>query len=126
MKVKKYRSKFEERVAKQIKDNGVKIMFETEVINYVKPATHHKYTPDFVLPNGIYIETKGHFKLEDRKKHLLLKEQHPELDIRLVFQRANNPINKGSKTTYGMWADKNGIKWANKQIPAEWYRENNK
>lgn len=120
---KKYRSNFEKHIANQIKDNGIKIMFETEVIRYIKPATKHKYTPDFILPNNIYIESKGRFTLYDRKKHLLIKEQHPELDIRLVFQRANNTINKKSTTTYGMWCDKNGIKWADKEIPIEWFNE---
>lgn len=120
---KKYRNNFEKQIAQQIKLNGINVKYETEVINYIKPVTKHKYTPDFVLPNGIYVESKGRFTLYDRKKHLLIKEQHPELDIRLVFQRANNPISKGSKTTYGMWCDKNGIKWADKQIPIEWFNE---
>lgn len=120
---KKYRSKFEKQIAKQIKDNGVKIKYETEVINYTKPVTKHKYTPDFVLPNGIYVESKGRFTLYDRQKHLLIKEQHPDKDIRIVFQRASNTISKKSKTTYGMWCDKNGIKWADKEIPIEWFNE---
>lgn len=122
----KYRSKFEERIAKQIRESGVKVLYETQSISYIKPVTKHKYTPDFILPNNIYIETKGRFTLYDRKKHLLIKEQHPELDIRIVFQNSNNKITKGSKTTYGEWCDKNNIKWADGKIPSEWYKENNK
>jgi len=39
-----------------------------------------------------------------------------------VFQKANNKIRKGSKTTYGKWADDNGFKWADNTIPKEWLK----
>lgn len=81
------------------------------------------YTPDFLLPNGIIIETKGRFLPEDRRKHLEVRKQHPELDIRFVFSRASAPINKGSKTTYAMWCEKHGFLWADKQIPDDWLYE---
>jgi hypothetical protein len=51
---------------------------------------------------------------------LLIKEQHPDLDIRLLFQNAYNKIRKGSKTTYAMWCEKKGILYAHKQIPKQW------
>ena len=54
---------------------------------------------------------------------LYLKEQHPELDFRMVFQNANQKIKKGSKTSYADYCDKHGIKWANKLIPDEWYED---
>ena len=34
--------------------------------------------------------------MADRKKHLLIKEQHPELDIRFVFSRAGNKLSSKS------------------------------
>jgi hypothetical protein len=89
----------------------------------VKPATQHIYTPDFRLPNGIFIETKGRFVLEDRKKHLLIKQQSPELDIRFVFQNAKNKLRKGSKTTYADWCTKNGFQYCEGTIPSEWLAE---
>lgn len=92
-------------------------------INYEKPATQHKYTPDFVLPNGIIIEAKGLFEREDRQKHLLIKMQYPDLDIRFVFQTPNLKLYKGSKTTYADWAEKNGFKYSTRQIPDAWFRE---
>ena len=52
-----------------------------------------------------------------------IKEQYPEIDFRIVFYNANQKIKKGSKTTYAMWCDKHGIKWANKTIPPEWVEE---
>jgi ribosomal protein S26 len=85
-------------------------------------TTHH-YLPDFVLHNGIIIEIKGKFVAADRRKHLEVRKQHPDLDIRFVFQRPMNKLYKKSKTTYGEWADKNGYKWAERWIPKEWTEE---
>ena len=78
------------------------------------------YTPDFILPNGIIIEAKGVWTVEDRTKHLLVRAQHPHLDIRLVFMNAANKIRKGSDTTYAKWCDKKGIIYADKIIPKSW------
>lgn len=118
-----FRSGLEEKIAKQIKDKGLVVEYETTVIDYIKPVSEHKYHPDFVLPNGVIIETKGRFVLDDRKKHILIKEQHPHLDIRFVFTNSKGKISKGSKTTYGMWCNKNGFKYADKIIPNEWYKK---
>lgn len=118
-----YRSGLEEAVAEQLRQAGVAAAYEEEKIPYVTPATPHKYTPDFRLPNGIYIETKGRFETADRKKHLLIKDQHPHLDIRFVFTRSKTPISKGSKTTYAMWCEKNGFQYADRWIPDAWLKE---
>ena len=117
-----YRSGFEHRVADQLKESKTKFEYEKTVIDYIKPETHHKYTVDFTLPNGILVETKGRWVLEDRKKHMLIKQQHPELDIRIVFQNPRGKIRKGSKTTYADYCDKNGIVWAEKEIPTDWLK----
>ena len=118
-----YRSGFEHKVADQLSENKIKFEYETTVIDYIKPQTNHTYTIDFTLPNGILVETKGRWVAEDRKKHLLIKKQHPELDIRIVFMSGKTKIRKGSKTTYGDWCDKNGIQWAEKEIPTSWFSE---
>jgi hypothetical protein len=112
-----FRSGFEERIASQLRRNGIKYSYESLVIEYERLST---YTPDFILPNGIIIETKGRWVSEDRTKHLLVKQQHPDLDIRLLFQNAYNKIRKGSKTTYAMWCEKKGILYAHKQVPKSW------
>ena len=117
-----YRSGFEHKVSEQLTESKIKFGYEDTVINYVKPETHHKYTIDFTLPNGILVETKGRWVIEDRKKHLLIKKQHPELDIRIVFQSAKTKIRKGSKTTYGDYCDKHGIIWAEKKVPESWLK----
>ena len=113
----KYRSGFESKLAHQLKRSGVDFEYETLTIEYQRLST---YTPDFILPNGIIIEAKGVWTVEDRAKHLLVREQHPHLDIRMVFMRASNKINKKSKTTYAMWCERKGIKYADKVIPKSW------
>ena len=112
-----FRSGFEAKLAHQLKRSGIRFQYETLLIEYQKIST---YKPDFILPNGIIIEAKGVWTVDDRKKHLLVREQHPELDIRMVFQNASNKIRKGSDTTYAMWCEKKGIKYANKTIPKSW------
>lgn len=82
-----------------------------------------KYHPDFRLANGIYIESKGWFKTADRTKHLCIKHQHPELDIRFVFSNPNTKIGKKSKTSYADWCQKNGFKYAHGTVPKEWLDE---
>ena len=113
----KYRSGFEQTLANQLQRSGVAFEYETIKLEYRKIAT---YTPDFILPNGIIIEAKGLWTVEDRTKHLLIREQHPHLDIRLVFMNAFNKIRKGSNTTYARWCEKKNIIYANKQIPKSW------
>jgi hypothetical protein len=113
----KYRSGFEQTLANQLQRSGVAFEYETIKLEYQKVAT---YTPDFILPNGIIIEAKGLWTVEDRTKHLLVREQHPHLDIRLVFMNAFNKIRKGSNTTYARWCEKKNILYANKQIPKQW------
>lgn len=95
---------------------------EIEAIEFTI-AKPRKYHPDFRLANGIYIESKGWFKSEDRQKHLAIKFQHPEKDIRFVFSNPNTKIGKKSTTTYGMWCEKNGFKYAKGEVPKAWIKE---
>lgn len=118
-----YRSGLEENISKQLAKAGVKAEYEQNKLAYFKPVTHHTYLADFVLPNGIIIESKGIFDVEDRKKHLLIQSQHPELDIRFVFSRSASKLYKGAKTTYADWCVKNGFKFADKLIPEAWLKE---
>ena len=118
-----FKSGLEENISQQIEGKGIVVQYESEKIPYIVPASQHTYNPDFRLPNGIIVETKGRFVAADRKKHQLVKEQHPNLDIRFVFSNSKNKISKNSKTTYGMWCEKNGYKYADKEIPEEWFLE---
>lgn len=117
-----FRSGLEVKVAEQLKGSGVAVEYETTKIKYVVPESVHTYTPDFVLPNGIIVETKGRFVVADRKKHLLIQKQHPDKDIRFVFTNSNNKISKSSKTSYADWCRKNGFIFADKKVPDEWLK----
>jgi len=119
-----FRSGLEKRVADELNSQGISFSYEEMKIEYTRPARQSKYTPDFVLTNsGIIVETKGRFMTDDRAKMLLVKAQHPTLDIRFVFSNPKQRISKSSKTTYSMWCEKHGFKYAKGSIPIEWLRE---
>lgn len=118
-----YRSGLEEQIAEQLKVEGIVCAYESVTIPYTKPSKPSKYTPDFPLPNGIIIESKGRYVTADRQKHKLIKEQHPALDIRFVFSNSKSRISKQSQTTYAAWCQSNGFQYADKYIPAEWLHE---
>ncbi len=117
-----YRSKFEETVAQYLSDNNYSFNYETKKIKWVD-YRRRTYTPDFILANGIIIETKGRFVSEDRRKHLEIKKQYPNLDIRFLFYNCRCKLYKGAKSTYANWCDKNDFKYAEKVIPNEWFKE---
>jgi hypothetical protein len=119
-----YRSGLEDRISEQLKSLGVPFEYEKFKIKYEVPTK--TYTPDFQLPNGIIIESKGRFMGVDRTKHLLVKKQHPELDIRFVFSNSKEKISTLSKTSYGDWCDKHGYLYSDKLIPKEWIKEDGK
>lgn len=119
-----FRSGYEKKVAKNLKDRNVPFEFEKEKIKYTVPASDHNYICDFKVGN-IYVEAKGHFDRLARAKMIHVIEQNPDKDIRLLFQR-NNKVRKNAKTTYVDWCTKRGIKCAVSEhgvIPEEWLRE---
>ena len=118
-----FRSGLEEKVAAQLQAAGCPVLYEQHKVHYVWPAQDSTYKPDFILPNGIVVETKGRFLTEDRQKHKHLKEQHPALDIRFVFSNARARLTKVSKTTYAAWCERYGFPWADKLIPPAWLSE---
>jgi|TARA_R100000781_G_scaffold86878_1_gene53478 hypothetical protein len=114
-----YRSKFEIRVAADLGKRKVAFEYEKTSFDYVPKIRN--YTPDFYLPESkIYIETKGRLTTNDRVKHLLIKKQWSDLDIRFVFVNAKNKISRTSKTTYADWCDRHEFIWAEGLVPTEW------
>ncbi len=117
------RSGFEKVIAEDLIEQGTNFTYEEDTILYVVPSSTRKYIPDFKLSNGIIVEAKGRWTLEDRKKIILVIEQNPKLDLRMLFQR-DQPLNKGSKTLYSSWCDKRGIVYSvGKTVPLEWQNE---
>jgi hypothetical protein len=118
-----FRSGLEETIAEQLDKLGIEYKYEQVQLEYIRPASKHVYTPDFVLPNGIIVETKGRFLAPDRQKHMLVRKHNPELDIRFVFSNSKARLSKVSRTTYAQWCEKNKFKYADKVIPQEWLDE---
>lgn len=118
-----YRSGLERAVADHLRDLGVDATYEGFTLQYVKPSRPSRYTPDFVLPNGIIVETKGRFVTADRQKHLFIRDSHPDLDIRFVFTNPNSRIGKQSATTYAAWCSARGFTFAHRLIPQAWIDE---
>jgi hypothetical protein len=116
-----FRSGLEQDNAAWLKKNNVGFEYEKLKIKWV--SAPHTYTPDFVLDNGIIIEAKGRFVGSERAKHLAVKKQHPELDIRFVFSNSGKRLSAGSKTTYGSWCQKHGFQYSDAKIPVSWMKE---
>ena len=115
----KFRSDLEGLVADQLEKQRVEFTFEPSRIKY---EVTKKYTPDFLLPNGILIEVKGWFKSEDQRKHKLIKEQHPEIDIRFVFGKLKNKV-QGGRFTCQEWCEKYDFQFAESIVPNSWIHE---
>lgn len=121
-----YRSGLEAKAAEQIAEAGHEVLYETDKIEYTWPQRKSTYRPDFKLPKPggfFYVETKGVWTVEDRQKHHLLRQQHPDLDIRFVFSNCNSRLYKKSPTTYAAYCEKHNLTYANKVIPQEWLDE---
>ena len=113
-----YRSGLEKKVADLMDNLGVSYEYESTIVPYV---IQHNYTPDFLLPSGIFLECKGYWDPEDRRKIKAVKKQNPDIEILMIFQAPYNRISKSSKTTYAQWCDKHGIRWSSYQeIPIDW------
>ena len=120
-----YRSGLELKIAETLKELKVKYDYECIKIEW-EDLAYRTYTPDFVLFNGIIIETKGMFTAADRRKHLAIKKQHPKLDIRFVFENSRRKLRKGAKSSYAEWCIKYGFNYYDRIIPEDWLKEKGK
>lgn len=108
---KETRSKLEADAIKILQKHQVSFEYEPKdkKLKYTRPESLHTYLPDILIGKTI-LETKGRFTIQDRQKMILLKEQFPEFNFVMVFQK-DQPIRKGSKTLYSEWCKKNKINW---------------
>jgi uncharacterized protein (DUF488 family) len=120
-----FRSGLEVEISDYLKKLSVPFIYEGIKIEW-EDLAYRFYTPDFVLPNGIIIESKGFFTVADRRKHIEIQRQHPKLDIRFVFANENSKLRKGSKTSYAKWCEKNNFKFCHRVIPEKWLKERGK
>ncbi len=97
------------------------VEYESESLDYIVEQT---YTPDFIvtLEDGrkIYLEAKGYFRAEDRRKLKLIREQHPDINLKIVFQN-NNKLHKLSNTRYSDWCERHGFDYTIGEIPKKWF-----
>ena len=113
------RSHLEEQVADLLDEMKIEYQYESEKIPYMIEAN---YIPDFKV-GDVYLEAKGYFPSDQRRKMKAVKKANPNLDIRIIFQNPLNKISKRSKTSYAMWAEKNGFPWCTYYaIPTSWLR----
>ena len=131
-----YRSKFEMGIGKSLSDRKAKFKYERENYKYKVRIPHAEcdscgstevsklgyYTPDFFLSNGIIVEAKGKFTPAERKKMQAMKEQHPDLDIRMVFQ-TDNWLTRSHSKRYSDWCISHDIPYAVGDVPDEWLEE---
>ena len=109
MSEKKRRSKLELKFEEIIKEFDVAYDYEVTKIPYTIPESNHNYTVDWTFINGLLVETKGYLSdHKERYKYVLLKQQHPDLDLRFVFDNPNK-LCGGTKMTHAKWAEKYGF-----------------
>ena len=130
-----HRSKFEDRLALELDNRGIKYEYEQYSYLYEEPLRKNLakcgdcgskslvregwYTPDWFLENDVIIESKGRFTASDRRKMVAVKRLHPDLDIKMLFMR-DNKIHKNSSTTYTMWCEANGFDYSVGEFKEEW------
>ena len=122
------KSGLEEAVHIFLTSKNVDFTYEGMKICFSQPTKLKKYTPDFPIKKSFIIETKGNFNSADRKKHRLIKTQHPHYDIRFIFSNSKTKIGKKSLTTYAKWCELFGFKYHCVQstklpFPQEWLTE---
>ena len=98
--------------------------YEQDKLEYTIPASKHKYLTDFTLKPKVYIEVKGRLLPSERKKYLLVRDQHPEIELKFFFDKSTNKIYKGSETTYADWCEQNKFEWTDlkKGLPPDWLK----
>lgn len=130
----KFDSKFENAVAEHLRSIGVEFEYEKESFIFIKTVRKAicrtcggddcgqklKYTPDFFLGNGIILEAKGYLDAPTRERHRLMRDQHPGLDLRLVFQKNNVIKQTKKKERYSDWATRLEIPFCVGMPPKDW------
>jgi len=124
--VNQFRSEGESLLAAQLSKLGTTWEYEPKDARMRWQPKIRTYLPDFRVTRDdgsvLIIEYKGRLTIDGRQKILAIKTQYPDVDFRLIFERPNNPINKGSNTTYGEWATKHNIIWAYSRMPKSWLK----
>ena len=106
----RYRSKFEEDVAKIL--NG-RFKYEESKFNY---TSNHVYTVDFD-DGTVYLECKGRFRFGEARKYLDITRCNPDIRLEFVFYNPNTPMpgakrrKDGTKHSMAEWATMHGFNY---------------
>lgn len=115
------RNKFEQDTSTVLDRAGIDFTYEGDKIPY---TIHGLYNPDYTVRRTrggiVYLETKGYFRVESKRKMVAVKKCNPDLDIRLIFY--GGPNTKGNRSNV-KWATKYGFPYAFHTIPQEWIEE---
>jgi hypothetical protein len=113
-----YKSGFERSFAANLSSRNIQFKYENTKLPYI---LERNYNPDYyIVEHDFYIETKGLLDRDSKAKMVAVKKQHPEIDIRFVFMKADKRI-PGTQQTHAEWADRNGFPWAEGTAPEEWF-----
>ncbi len=90
---------------------GVDVAREGTTYPYLDQAGQWRsWRPDFTTPTGTAIEVKGRVFPGACAKIEAVLAQHPDLDLRLVFQDPFQHVSKGGPT-HAEWADGLDLRW---------------
>lgn len=103
-----YRSVSEKKFALSLTSKDISFTYEPKD-GKIAYTMNKLYIPDFILKNGIILEFKGYMDADDRRKHIAIIDQHPEIDIRFVLE--DSKTSTGLKKRLGEWLTWKGIKW---------------
>lgn len=114
---------FEQKVMSNLTAKGVEFTFEPHSLTY---SVTRDYIPDLLI-GEMYVEIKGYFRQDAQRKMRAVKKQHPNKDIRFLFQKAEATIQgakrrkDGTKMTCREWAERYGFQYAEgEEIPDKW------
>ncbi len=130
----KFRSGLEVKVAQILRDNEIGYKYEQLKIKWIPLPIERTYNPDFhdIVTKSkkkikLILEPKGRFMPDDMAKHLAVKMQHPEYDIRFIFQNSRKWYRAAKTRTYRKWCEENGFKccdiWEFNKVIQEWIAE---
>lgn len=136
----RFKSKFEKEVADQLLEaeedlvwsyEGVRIPYNYGITGSCADCgstnlhVPRNYFPDFIIlgRSGTFccLEVKGHFKREDRKKALEVRESFPWIDLRFVFKRDNKMSRRPNAMTYSRWCEINNFEFAVEELHDNWF-----
>lgn len=102
----KFKNKYETSIGAKLFKLKVPFEYEPQKLPYKIEST---YLPDFKINDTLFVESKGVWKADDRRKHLIIKETYPSIIVFLCSMNPNQKIRKRSKTSYGDWCNQHSI-----------------